>query len=494
VLKQDPAIRELLAECFLDTKLFAKTLFPDRFSAPWTRLHDQIFEVIDSGERQVVIAAPRGIGKTSIAALALPAKRMLFRTSRFTVYVSNSAASAELQTENLKHELASNQVIKELFGPVKATNANGIDESFSKRAWVGMDTLVYPRGSGQQIRGILYHNDRPDLFIIDDLEDTETITNEEQRKKRKQWFFADLMKAVSRVSKNYQIVYIDTLKHEDALLQDLLDSSDWLSLRLELFDDNYKSLAPGFVSDAEIQQEVASHREKGMLDVLYREYRNMPISTEDAVFKPSYFKNYEESTLSKTPFIENVIIVDPAKTVKLHSADSAVVGIGIDRAGHGLYVRDVVSAKLHPDELYDALFNMVSSLRCRVVGVEVTSLNEFITQPLKNEMSRRGVFFELIELKARGKKEERIAALAPYYRQGFIYHNPAVCGKLETQLMGYPRSKLWDVMDALAYVVEMLELGLRYFEPPDFDDDMKMEDEIDDLGYEAPLKDWRTAP
>jgi len=184
--------------------------------------------------------------------------------------------------------------------------------------------------------------------------------------------------------------------------------------------------------------------------------------------------------------VETVIMIDPAKTVKLHSAESAIVAVGIDRASQKLYVRDIVSDKLHPDELYNEAFAMAARLGAKVVGIEVTSLNEFITQPVKNEMYRRGQFFELIELKARGKKEDRIAALVPFYRQGFMFHNRQCCGGLEAQLMSFPRSRLWDIMDALAYIVEMMELGDRYFEPPESD-----EDEFAELDYDEAVNDWR---
>ncbi len=73
-----------------------------------------------------------------------------------------------------------------------------------------------------------------------------------------------------------------------------------------------------------------------------------------------------------------------------------------------------------------------------LLGVEVTSLEQFIVQPFKNEMLQKGVHPHFLELKAVGKKEERVATLAPHYRHGYVYHNRAVCGKFETQLMGFP--------------------------------------------------------
>ena len=112
-------------------------------------------------------------------------------------------------------------------------------------------------------------------------------------------------------------------------------------------------------------------------------------------------------------------------------------------------------------------------------------------------MIRQRRYYDIVELKARASKEERIAALVPFYRLGFIYHNKGVCGALEKQLLSFPRSKKDDIMDALAYVVEMLELGERYFIPSDEGKDV--EDEYKDLKEDdygdrmAQLGNWRLA-
>jgi predicted phage terminase large subunit-like protein len=187
--------------------------------------------------------------------------------------------------------------------------------------------------------------------------------------------------------------------------------------------------------------------------------------------------------------------MDPAKTVKIHSAETAIIGIGIDINSARLYIRDAISEKMYPDEIYDTLFTMGINLNAKVLGIEETSLNEFIRQPIKNEMFKRGKFFELVWLKARGgmKKEHRVKELVPYYRQGYIYHNASchTIKKLEQQLLMFPRSALWDLMDSLAYIIEMLELGERYFSPTDSQEDL--EAEFAELEYDKPLENWRYA-
>jgi len=507
----DNSIKEILAACSVSTRMTAQVFFPERFYMPFSdEIHGKIFDLIDGPAQKVAIAAPRGWGKTSIVALALMARYILFRYTGFICYINKSHDAASLQTENLRRELVSNRAIKHFFGDFKQRDVakNEFDEVFSKKAWVAFDTLVWPRGAGQQVRGVLFKNDRPGLIVIDDLEDAEKITNDDIRQGWYEWLYADVIKAVPRLHKNWKIVYIDTLKHEDAVLQKLLDSPEWESVRLEACDDNFNPTAPLFMTKADIEKEWQEHVDAGQTDVFFRELRNLPISTKDAAFRQEYFKYYNlplqsrksesdlalsDAEIQHSKNIETVVLLDPAKTVKIHSAESAIIGVGIDLASARLYIRDCISEKLYPDEIYDAMFKMGIMLDAKVLGIEETSLNEFIKQPIKNEMFRRGSFFELIWLKARGgmKKELRVKELVPYYRGGYIYHNAscATIKKLEQQLLMFPRSALWDLMDAEAYIIEMLELGERYFSPKD--DPIDIEAEYKDIRYEKVIEDWR---
>ncbi|MBT7080236.1 MAG: hypothetical protein HN929_02015 [Chloroflexi bacterium] len=473
----------ILAPCLDSTKATAKVFFDEAFNLPFSSLHEEIFRILDDDNiKQAVIAAPRGFGKTSICTKAYPAKRLLFREKKFIVPISATATKAIMDSENLKRELLYNSSITEVFGDLKS-------DHWTKDQWTtSTGTMVFPRGAKQQIRGILHGRHRPDLIIADDLEDPKSVMNEDLRAELQDWWFSDVCNSVNRARDDWKIVVIGTVLHEDSLLVKLIEDPDWYSVQLSICDDDYHSNWPDFISDEGVKQLRDAHKRRGQLDLFYREYRNMPVSTEDATFKPEYFKYYEEADIADNKRIENVILVDPAKTVKMHSAESAVVVVGIDRTSSRLYVRDVISAKMHPDTLYNEIFAAISRYNCHVVGVEVTSLNEFITQPIKNESQKRGVPFELIELKARAKKEDRIAALVPYYRQGYVYHNQTCTGGLERQLMSFPRSRLMDIMDCFAYVVELLDVGNRYFEPPDMEDP---EEEFATLDQEPMVDNWR---
>jgi hypothetical protein len=479
-------ILQTMALCAGSTKIASKTLFPDRFHRAFSALHDQIFELIDDPTKQrVAIAAPRGFGKTTIDTIAYPARNILFDMKKFIVPISATATSAVMQGENLKMELKSNIDIRHLFPPIE-TN------SFSKEQWITSNgIMVMPRGAGQQVRGILYERYRPDLIICDDLETSEGVRSEEQREKLLDWFLEDVCNSVDRGSKDWKIVFVGTVLHEDSLLVHLLEDPDWYSVSLSLCDDNLKSNWPDFMTDEDVKALHGSFELKGKLDSFYREYRNMPVSTEDAVFRQEYFKEYAEPDLElgeESRDLINVVIVDPAKTVKLHSAESAIVGVGVNRASHKIYVRDIVSARFYPDQMYDAAFDMAARLKAFILVYEVTSLNEFIKQPMENERTRRGAKVRLLELNARGQKEDRIAQLVSYYRQGYVYHNEACCEGLKAQLMAFPRSRLWDIMDAFAYIVEVMEKEHQYFDPPNMDADYDIEAEFAELENDEMLE------
>jgi len=501
MLKQSPEIKTWLSESYLSTKMTATDLFPDNFYSPFNSLHDRIFDWIDRKtfvnkkcvlvpSNKKVCAAPRGIGKTTIVR-TVAGKAILWRDVNFITYTSNSADVAVMQTENLKADLKSPR-IREFFGSVEISDYIGDDKTFGKKAWIAFgNTMILPRGFEQQHRGLNWRGHRPQLLILDDLEDKDLIQSEQNRKKLKERFFSDIEKCINRFRKDYTFIYIDTLKHEDSLLALLLESSDWDGLNLSICDENYKSLAPEYMTDEEIAHEVDIHRENGVLDEFYREYMNIPISTEDAVFMAKYFQYYSEvdEDLDHNPRIENVVIVDPAKTVKLHSADSAVIGIGFDRLNSKIYIRDLVAKKMHPDELYNVTFDMIRRLKAKVLAVEVTGLNEFVTYPYKNEISSRKVNVEFVELNPRSKKEDRIAQMAPFYRKGQVFHNKLVTGPLEAQLLSFPRSKRWDCMDAEAYFIELLEIAERYFYN---DEDEEPSDEFDyPKDHEPAFVGWR---
>ncbi len=468
--------REIALQCFASTEVCCKTLFPKRFEYPFSKAHKQVFAALDDPSiKRLCIAAWRGFGKSSILQLGYPAKRILSRNVKFIVPTSCTSTQALRQSENLKRELTSNPAILDIFGSMKSTDL------FSQEMWMANNphrncagTLVFPRGMGQQVRGIIHEDSRPDLIIVDDLEDKESVLSEEQRFKRKDYFFTDLLGSVDLSNPDTRILYIGTVMHEDSLLKNLLDDPGWTSMRFEICDDDLVSNWPERHTNDDIRFIYEAYERQGLLDQFYMEYRNLTSSGQMKPFTEDCFKYFD--TVSPNAF--HVVLVDPAKTTNQDSCDTAIVGVGIDTITSRIFVEDIIADRFHPDQMYAAACDMARRIGARYIGVEETGLNEFVSWPFRNYITMNKAHLQYVPLKARrgpsqyvptgskanGKDARISASLVPMYRQGLIYHKKEhpQTKRLESQLLGFPRIGEKDIIDALSYVSWFMSMGEQY--------------------------------
>ena len=507
----------IFVQSISSTKNFGYSYFPDIFYAKCHSLLQQMLDALDGNDKNLLILAPRGMGKTSWILYGYCARQLLCGLVKFLVYMGNSSTLAIRATDNLKRALVYDKMIKDVFGEQnpQVLQSAGNSADFASAGWsLANGSFIIPRGVGQQVRGLQMLIDdkvmRPQLIVIDDLESSTEVKSPEQRAKLKEWFFADLMKIETKYKSDCRIVYIDTLKHDDALAASLMKEPSWKTLILSVCDDNFKSNAPEFMSDAQIKAEYELHVRQDVEDVFFREYRNIPISTKNRAFKASDFRYYYEcpngqvatissivstalkdkfatgsvevSTLgnvrenlytlnysenSSSSFITtgtkmkayNIIICDPAKTQNIASADTAIVWITVTELGL-LFIRRIICGKFNPTQIYEHIAKICSLSPIYRIAIEVTGLSLFVSQPFKQYMKDVGYSHlanSLIELAAnRTKKEERIGWLSPYYQRHQIYHNIADHVGLEQQLLSFPSSKKLDIMDCTAWIVWIL--------------------------------------
>lgn len=516
---KDAEIDDLLEPCIDSTAICAATLFQEHITRPFCSVHRSILSLLDDdSKRLVAIAAPRGFGKTTLIGLCFIARQALFRHAPYIVYISATASEAAAKVKTLARELQENELIKTLFGDLK-----GVKWAEEKGEIELVDASGKPfcyiqaKGAGNQIRGLKWGRHRPSLFLVDDLESKDDAQSEDMRKKLKKWFFGDLLGALDNSdASTSRVILIGTVVHQDSLLSNLIDEKKDLdfkdadeeemknlvesrerfhSIRLEACDDNFESIWPEFISTSSIRARAESYRQRGILDVFFMEYRNLVIAGEEATFQQSMFRYYSESSEEfraelKAGQVENLVIVDPAKTANTNSAFTAIICVGFNSSKRKIYFRDCINKRLLPDQIFEEAISMAKRNNAKVIGVEVTGINNFIIYPFQQFLTQERSFIELVELKAIKAKDLRVAALAPFYRMGAVYHNEDlhVRGSLEAQLLSFPYSKFWDVMDCFANCIEMLDLGNRSFAFQPLTPDSKEIDEFEALRQEDLLE------
>lgn len=467
----DPSELDLFASCKQSTAVFSKTFMPGRFSRPFDPCHLGMFELVDKrpgdvGYRPQKLAAGfRGCGKSSIIGYSVPAKRILFQEVNFIMYIASSHDNAIEKTEALRDWLVGDPIVRYYFGSVKAGTWGKEDSEVQ----IGSHRIrIKPKGADQKLRGALFGDWRPDLVLVDDVEDPDDLDSAEVRVKKKRRFYADVKNLIDRGAElgSWEMIFLGNILHHDSLIVELLQSRFWDKQTYPLCTDEFETLNPNFMSSADCRELYEEYKEACQVDVFFREFLCDPtVRGEDAPFSQKYFKTYDEIPHKARNW--TVAVIDPSRTAKPSSAPTGIVCWTVDAVDNKIYVRDVRQGHWEPEEQYDQLVDIIRSNNVDLLGIEVTGLHEFITHPIKTFLHERGVRVEILELHARmGVQEkgkiERVKQLIPWYRQGHVYHNPACCGPLEDQLLAFPFMKNWSLADPFGYINEILEHGEIY--------------------------------
>lgn len=491
---KDPLIQAAFLSSVESSRIFGNLFFPKAFSVEHD-LEKQLCQALDSGKQKIVICAPRGMGKTTRVLLGYCARKICWRLAKFMIYTTNTTFNAIIQTESLKNALKSTPQIKEIFGPPQVRDVEGLPEEFRKDGWAAFGTMVVPRGAGQQFRGLLSNFTRPDLFLFDDLEDRETVTSDIQRQKLKAWFYGDVTNCVSRYDKDWTMIYIDTLKHEDSLLKHLLEDPEWHSIHLTAFTEDLQTLEPAYMTNEEILKLYKEHERAGTVTNFFMEFGGILRGSDSDSFTLKDFRYYQAdriegeikifseahnewkrdfankhlpflndpfSTILKMEDFRGLVLGDPAKSKEGGKAESALVGVLYPPDISFFLIHSCWSGNVLPSEFYNKIFEMILELNATFLGVEDTGLADYIRQPIESEILRLSLPITFIPLSASSDKADRVKKLVPWYKQGIIYHRWGQHEKLEKQLLGFPYSKLWDLMDALAHLPQLLlKAGLK---------------------------------
>jgi predicted phage terminase large subunit-like protein len=204
-----------------DFQFFCRFYLAHHFYRPLTAMHKEVCgdleHLIDDPDVQKeAIAIFRGGGKTTIVSNAFPLWCLLFKKRRYIIIVQNSFEQAKRQLGTIKDELDFNERIKEDFG-----NEHG-DTWAEAEIITNSHVLVQVIGAGSQIRGRKFGNARPDLIILDDMEDLESVQSEAQRSKQWQNLTQSIMPAGD--PDRTKLLIVGNYLHYDCMLKKCVES------------------------------------------------------------------------------------------------------------------------------------------------------------------------------------------------------------------------------------------------------------------------------
>lgn len=449
--------------------LWGKIYCARHFSKPTAPFHLEIVKELLATDR-LAIAAPRESAKSTIVSFLYPSHSIAFKKRRFIIIVQNTFAKAAGSLETIKAEFKENTKILNDF-KVKMIKDREGDTIFQHPD--GFKTRVLCKGHDQigSIRGEKFEAYRPDLIIVDDLEDDELVKNPERRVWIKDLF--DNALTLSGGVGNLKICVIGTILHDDSQMAKLVSKIEYKEFTKMIFRArrrNGESLWPEkwtleYLAWLEKEKpetfakEMQNDPSSGMMEGISRkDFRYWRIENNQAVL----FNEVEEVVARwKLSDCKAAVAYDLAWEEKRDSDFAVAFPAFLTPSSDILFDEYFCKRGLRPAEFEETAFSMDVRLEAltgkRVAhGFEKAKLEKVMKWWLGEAMRRRNKFLWLKDLQWDGDKIQRILTrLGNRYAQHSVYHKKGM-GDLENQLIRIRSVAHDDIADAAQGVVQLL--------------------------------------
>jgi hypothetical protein len=244
----DPVVRRsVVTQSHL---LFFLTYFNAYATHPLGFFHKEMFRLTeDEANRLIVIMAFRNSGKSTVMNLSYALWAILGRQQKkYVIIVSKTRAQARAHFENIKNELEHNDLLRHDLGPFRES---GDDWGSHVLDIPDFGAKIMSVSAMQSLRGLRHGIHRPDLIILDDVEDLGSAQHEQNRKRLYDWFMSEVVPAGGDTAR---IVVLGNLLHNESFLVRLQDDIDAKRIAgvfraYPLLDDNGRILWPGKFRD-----------------------------------------------------------------------------------------------------------------------------------------------------------------------------------------------------------------------------------------------------
>ncbi|MBP6897391.1 MAG: phage terminase large subunit [Pseudacidovorax sp.] len=457
-----------------DYKFFTKTYFPHYVKSEESVFHawffDNVPKLIDQPSGQFIeISAPRGEAKSTLGTQLFTLWCIVTGRKKFIPIVMDSFDQAATMLEAVKVELESNPRLAMDF-----PDACGAGRVWNAGVIVTRgNTKVQAFGSAKKMRGLRHGPHRPDLVMLDDIENDENVRSPEQRDKIEAWV-KKVVLPLGPPDGTMDVLYLNTILHYDSVANRFHRNPLWKRVKFkavirwpdrmdlwqqweELFVNEGEEASDAFYAERRAEMDLGAVVSWPGVRPLLKlmkirasdhhafdcEYQNDP-TNDDASF-------FQGMTYWVQPSRDWVFYGshDPSlgRNNRKRDPSATLVG-GFDR-NHG--VLDIVEARVArriPDLQISHVIEFQREYMCLAWAFEAVQFQEFLRTELVKRSAQAGVPVPAIPVHPHADKDLRIESLSPHVNNGLIRFKQEHT-VLNSQLRHWPEADHDDGPDAL---------------------------------------------
>ncbi len=435
---------------------FYQTYLPHYFNAAPAPFHYEMVADVDRrpGPGEVVIPAveadPRGFAKSTIVSFGYSLHQICHALRHFILLGSDTEDLASDLTGYIYLELLYNERIKCDFGDLVRENW-AVDDFVTLN-----DVRLKARGRGQRLRGLKHRQFRPDLVILDDMENDQNVRNPEQVRKLLTWIKGTVYPAIEA---DGSLLWIGTILARKSALSIAIHSDEepycnWRRKLRRAIQEDGTSLWP---AKFPIEILLAQKKAMGSLD-FNREKMNDPKDDEGA-FREDWLRYFSRVEVSLPPMIVASFLDPSAKNGETNDF-KAIVTVGLERDKMIFRCLHAWIRRASVAEMFAAAYRQFDTYGGQM-GIEENMLKDFLHQAIANYAKEAGRYLPWKPVNHASSKESRIIGTLSY----LVEHGKLLFEKgqsdqnlLIEQLIYYPSSTMHDDgPDGLEGAVSLLQ-------------------------------------
>ena len=456
------AVKSLAREHLIDFGIYMGTEKGELYQPAWfhEEMADELMKVANGTSEYDILMffLPPGSGKSRLATQLFPAYMLGKDPSTQVIVTSYSGDLAEKFGSNTR-DIVESKKYQSLF------------ETFLRKDSRSKDNWETTKGGSYNAVGLggSITGKRANVFIIDDLIRGRAEANSKSYRDNAWDFFMStaFTRGANRLSQKKPVyIFCNTRWHTDDVPGRLLE------MQKEGGENVPKMKVISYPAVAEVDEK---HRKAG--EALWEKgyplaelekikatitgyewaalYQQNPVSAEAQEFK---VETFQEIALDEVLLEHNRVFMSIDTAISKKSSGD-YTGITLNFVNKENKWRIMTwQRRFSPKELIEFIFQKWEQYKIEKIGIEKTIYKDAIQEFFNDEMRRRGKFPYVVELQHnQTNKETRIRGLLPYYESKTVWHIKGHCEGLEGELLNFPSNKHDDVIDSLAYQIQLAE-------------------------------------
>jgi predicted phage terminase large subunit-like protein len=462
--RSSEAKKKRLARAAEDFAFFCQTYLPHYFRSAPAPFHGELLTMIDwrpdpaQGQAvvPVAVAAPRGFAKSTFVSMGYSLWQALQKRRNFIVIGSDTKDLAEDLVASIAVELMENPRIVYDYGR-RLLSAKKADIALDD----GRGCRILARGAGQQMRGLKHRARRPDLIVLDDLENDKSVKNPQRVEALLDWVISAVYPALDPAG---SLFIIGTILSRRSALATMIHSpeepySHWTRRIYRAIQPDGSSLWP-----AEWPIKVIEAQRQTMGTIRFNKEKQNDPRDEEGLFREEWIKTYLPEDLSGKA-LAVAGFLDPSIGTGESADYKAVISVALDPAKYVYYVLDASIRRASLDQVMQAILARQRLWAYTLFGIEDNLFQKLLLGQLQQVATQAQITLPLRGVTHRLAKETRLAGLSPLVERGVVLfpapeHRDADMRLLIEQLIYFPSTTMHDDgPDALEGAVGLLRGG-----------------------------------